>query len=159
VHSYKKLGISLLLPFIAACIGTYYTTPAIPTWYQALQKPFFTPPNWIFGPVWTLLYLLMGLSLYLVWKTPVKKVNKQALRSAIVLFGFQLICNTLWSIVFFGLQSPELGLLVIAMLWALIFATIWKFYAFNKTASYLLVPYILWVSFASFLNLYIVVLN
>lgn len=97
---YPKLAISIFLPLAAGFIGAYFTTPSIATWYAALQKPLFSPPNWIFGPVWTVLYMLMGLSLYLVWTAG---QNKEA-KGAFALFGAQLSLNVLWSIIFFGLQ-------------------------------------------------------
>ena len=149
----KKL--TLLLFFIILCqfaglIGAIFTFPALESWYPALTKPFFNPPNIIFGPVWTLLFLLMGISIFMVWGN--KKVN-------INWFWLQLGLNILWSVIFFGLQSPILGFLVILLLWYTIFMTIKEFGKYNKIASYLLYPYIIWVSFAGILNLSIMLLN
>ena len=149
----KKL--SLLIFFIILCqfaglIGAIFTYPAIDSWYLTLNKPFFSPPNFIFGPVWTILYLLMGISIFMVWGN--KKVN-------INWFWLQLGLNIFWSIIFFGLRSPTLGFLVILLLWYTIFRTIKEFDKYNKTASYLLYPYIIWVSFASLLNFSIMILN
>ena len=151
----KKLVISLSLPFLAGFIGSYFTAPAIPTWYAGLRKPFFNPPNWIFGPVWTLLYLLMGISFYLIYKS--KKTNYTNL-SYCYFFG-QLVLNSLWSIAFFGLRNIGLALIVIFLLSILIFITIMLFEKINKTASYLLMPYFLWVLFATILNFSIFILN
>lgn len=147
--------ISLLLFFIILCqfagiIGSIFTIPALESWYPALTKPFFNPPSFIFGPVWTILYLLMGVSLYMVWGN--KKIN-------INWFWLQLGLNMLWSVIFFGLQSPFLGFLVILLLWYTIFRTIKEFGKYNKFASYLLFPYIIWVSFAAILNFTIMILN
>ena len=140
---------------MAGIIGSVFTFPAIPTWYATLNKPFFSPPNWIFGPVWTALFTLMGIALYLVWQKKTKFKKAAALR----IFTIQLILNTLWSILFFGLQSPALAFIEILFLWAFIALSIKAFYKVSKAAGYLLVPYILWISFATLLNLAIVMLN
>lgn len=148
-----------LLIFVGFClsagaIGSIFTTSAIPAWYATLVKPTFSPPNWIFAPVWTTLYILMGISAYLVW---VKK-NKNS-KSALNLFWIQLVANIAWSYLFFGLQNPLLGLLWIILLWCLIISVIYKFSKIDKWAAYLLYPYIAWVSFAMFLNSNIWFLN
>ena len=150
-----KLVASIIIPFVAAGIGNLSTIPNIPTWYATLEKPFFSPPNWVFGPVWTLLYLLMSLSLYLLWTQPSKKDKTKAF----IVFGTQLVLNTLWSIVFFGLHSPIGGMIVILGLLAAIIITMRYFWRFSKTATYLLVPYLLWVSFATILNTAVAFLN
>jgi translocator protein len=146
---------SIILCFSVAALGGIATYSSIPTWYAFLNKPIFSPPNWVFGPVWTILYFLMGISLYIVWdkKSKIKK-NK-----AIRIFILQLTLNLLWSVVFFGLHQPLLAFIVIVALWISIFMTIKYFYKISKMSSYLLVPYILWVSFASILNFAIVALN
>lgn len=148
-----KLILSLGLCLGTGIAGSIFTVSAIPTWYQSLNKPVFSPPNWIFAPVWTVLYIIMGVSLYLVLS------NKGKNKYAIGIFTVQLILNILWSILFFGLQNPGLALAEILVLWAAIFLTIKSFYPISKTAAYLLLPYLLWVSFASILNLMIVLLN
>lgn len=150
-----KLIISITICLMAGVIGSIFTTPAIPGWYATLQKPSFTPPNWVFGPVWTTLFVMMGISLFLVWRQPFNKATK----SAIIVFGIQLFFNILWSIFFFGLKSPFLAFVDILFLWMAILLTIIKFYKISAIASLLLIPYLLWVSFASILNLAIVVLN
>ena len=142
--------------FLAAAIGSAFTTGAISTWYATLNKPFFSPPNWVFGPVWTLLYLLMGFSLYLVWVT---KTEKKAKRLGITFFFIQLALNSLWSILFFGLKSPSVAFVGIILLWLAIFMTIKNFLQISKVAGWLLSPYIAWVSFALILNLSIIILN
>jgi benzodiazapine receptor len=153
--NFKYLIVCLLLPFLAGYLGSAATYPSIPTWYQTLSKPSFNPPNWLFGPVWTLLYFLMGISLYLIVRNGVNQKNKKA----VYIFVLQLVLNTLWSIVFFGLHAPLLALIVIIALWYFILKCIILFYPLNKKAAYLLIPYILWVSFASLLNLFIFLLN
>jgi len=151
-----KLIISIGLCFIVAFIGSAVTLPSIPTWYAQLNKPFFNPPNFIFGPVWTVLYLLMGISLYLVWNKGWKNKNTN---KAIRVFLVQLALNFSWSFVFFGLHLPFLAFLTIIALWIIIFYTITLFKKISKLASELLIPYLLWVSFALILNLFIVILN
>lgn len=151
-----KLILSLTACFLAAGIGSIFTISAIPTWYASLQKPGFAPPNWVFAPVWTLLYLLMGISLYIVWE---KGFKAKGVRKAIGVFSFQLLLNALWSIAFFGLKSPLTGFLIIALLWASILATILAFYKIDKRAGMLLIPYIAWASIATALNYAIVLLN
>lgn len=136
--------------------ATPFTLSTISTWYQTLQKPPFSPPNWIFGPVWTILYFLMGVAAYLVW---IKGLEKRAVKTALSIFIAQLVFNFFWSILFFGLHSPLLALIDILILWILILITIIKFHKISKIASYLLIPYILWVTFATILNLSIVLLN
>jgi benzodiazapine receptor len=150
----KKLIYSLIICLAAGAIGSLFTSSSIPTWYAALNKPFFNPPNWLFGPVWTLLYVLMGISLYLVWSRGFKK-NKDA----ITWFFVQLILNTLWSILFFGLKSPLSAFIEIILLWIAILVTLIKFHKISKNSAYLLIPYLAWVSFAAVLNFSIFYLN
>ncbi len=147
-----KLILSIVVCQLAGIIGSIFTIKSVSTWYLTLNKPFFNPPNWLFGPIWISLYFLMGIALFLVLQ---KKDNKKAL----ILFGTQLFLNAFWSIVFFGLKSPLFGLIVIFVLWALILLTIIKFFKVSKPAAWLLIPYIVWVSFASVLNLYLWILN
>lgn len=142
--------------FLAGAIGSFFTSPSIPGWYQNINKPFFNPPNWIFGPVWSVLFLMMGISLYLIWK---KEAAKKEKRIAILIFAAQLLFNAFWSIAFFGLKSPFLGLIVIFILLLLIAVNIFKFCKISKEAGILLVPYIIWVMFASILNFAIWKLN
>ncbi len=152
----KLLILSIFLSQLAGFIGAFATTPAIPGWYAELAKPSFNPPGWIFGPVWTTLYTLMGISLYLVWSKGFKTKN---IKPAVQLFMVHLVFNSLWSISFFGLENPALALLIIIILWTMIAYLIKLFWKINKKASYLLIPYIMWVSFASVLNYSIWVLN
>ena len=151
-----KLVISIVACQCAGLIGSVFTTPAIPTWYATLQKPFFNPPNWLFAPAWVTLYLLMGIAAFLVWR---KGLEQKEVKSALVIFLVQLVLNALWSVVFFGLKSPLYGMVVIVALWVVILLTILRFFKLSTAAGALLLPYILWVSFASVLNIAIWVLN
>ncbi|MDH4217973.1 MAG: tryptophan-rich sensory protein [Candidatus Aminicenantes bacterium] len=153
--NFLKLIVSLIICQLAGFVGSLFTTPAIPEWYASLQKPSFTPPNWLFSPVWISLFLLMGVSLYLLWQTASKKEAKLAL----VLFSIQLILNVLWSAIFFGLKSPMVAFIEILVLWAAIFLTMTKSLKVTKAAGYLLLPYIIWVSFAAVLNFFLWKLN
>lgn len=144
-----KLIVSIIISQLAGLIGATFTSRAIPTWYATLNKPTFNPPNWLFGPVWTALYLLMGISLFLVWQ---KGLYYNGVKIALIVFGIQLILNILWSILFFGLKSPLAAFIEIIILWLLILVTILTFYKISRAAAILLLPYILWVSFASILN-------
>jgi tryptophan-rich sensory protein len=152
----KKFIISLLVCLAAGFLGSIFTTPSIPTWYASLAKPSFNPPNWLFAPVWTILFILMGISAFLVWQ---KGLKKKGVKKALGFFLAQLIFNVLWSFLFFKFHSPFLALLDIIFLWFLILLTIFKFFKINNTAGLLLIPYLLWVSFASILNYAIYRLN
>ena len=151
-----KFIVSVIGCELAGFLGTPFTISAIPSWYATLNKPFFAPPNWIFGPVWTLLYFLMGVSFYLIWK---QGWQEKKIKTAGLYFLAQLGFNFIWSPIFFGLRAPLLALFVIIAMWALIVMTMKKFYPLSKLAFYLLIPYLLWVSFATLLNTAIVVLN
>jgi len=146
----------IVISFIPGIIGSLFTSPNIQIWYATLNKPTYNPPNWVFGPVWTLLYLSMGIAAYLVWET--RKENK-AVNAALILFLAQLFINGLWSFTFFGQHNILQALVQIVLLWFLILGTIIKFYQINSLAGLLLAPYILWVSFATFLNYSIWALN
>jgi len=140
--------------FIAICLGAgalgiIYTAPSIPTWYAALNKPGFNPPNYLFGPVWTLLYIMMGIAAYLVWR---QGFENQEVRAALTIFAVQLILNAVWTPLFFGLHWLLAAFIEIVILWLLILWTIVKFYRISSIAGLLLIPYILWVTFASLLN-------
>ncbi len=157
----KLKDIIKLLVSIAACqcaglIGSVFTMPAIPTWYATLQKPSFTPPNWLFTPAWGTLYLLMGISAFLIWR---RGLADKPVKIALMVFAIQLILNTLWSVAFFGFESPLSGVIVIIVLWLAILLTILRFSKISSVAAILLLPYLLWVSFASVLNISIWVLN
>jgi benzodiazapine receptor len=151
-----KLFAAIVVCQLAGVAGSFFTFPSVGTWYAGLVKPSFSPPNWVFGPVWIALYALMGVALYIVWQ---KGPRKKEVRTALAVFGVQLLLNSLWSVVFFGLHLPSVAFFEIVMLWASIAATIFLFYGISRNAAYLLVPYFVWVSFASLLNFSIWMLN
>jgi len=151
-----KLIFSILVCQFAGFIGSFFTFPSIPTWYKNLKKPSFAPPNWVFAPVWVTLYTLMGISLFIVLRADLGNLSVQL---ALLIFGIQLALNVLWSFVFFRLRSLLGGLVTIAVLWIAIFLTILSFLNISLLAGLLLVPYIIWSSFAAFLNYSILVLN
>ena len=151
-----KLLTSIIVCQLAGLIGSIATTPAIPTWYAALIKPTLAPPNWVFAPVWTTLFLLMGISAFFVWR---RRLNAPGVKLALGIFAVQLVINILWSFAFFGLRSPLAGLFVIAVLWAAILVTVIAFFRISRAGGALLIPYLLWVSFAALLNALILVLN
>jgi benzodiazapine receptor len=151
-----KLIAAVLICNLAGFAGSVFTTPSIPTWYASLNKPAFTPPNWVFAPAWTTLFVLMGIGLYLVWD----RTNFSGKgRTALYVFGFQLFLNVMWSVLFFGLQSPFYAFVEIIALWIAILFTIMKFREIDGKAGYVLVPYIAWVTFAALLNLSVWLLN
>ncbi len=148
------LGIILCLAI--GFLSSRITSEAIPIWYNGLNKPFFSPPNWLFAPVWSVLYLLMGIAIGRVWYYGRRhRWGKTALYHFIA----QLIFNGLWSLIFFGLRNPLLALIVIIILWILIERTIYWFRVVDKKSAYMLYPYLIWVSFASLLNASILYLN
>lgn len=151
-----KSVVCILLCLFAGGIGSTFTIPAIPEWYAALNKPSFSPPNGVFAPVWTILYIMMGLGAALVWK---KGLQNPKVRAALVIFLIQLVLNMLWSVLFFGLRSPLYGLVDILFLWGMILVTIAQFSKVSVPAALLLIPYVLWVTFATGLNLGIFLLN
>jgi benzodiazapine receptor len=157
--SFKKIGqlvIAIVTCELAGVIGSLFTFNAIPNWYSTLQKPTLNPPGWLFGPTWTLLYALMGISAYMVYQRGWKR---QDVKIALGFFGFQLFLNTIWSIIFFGQHMIGLALLDIIFLWIAILATIIKFTKISKPAAWLLLPYLAWVTFAAYLNAAIFSLN
>ena len=154
--NYKRLIISLALPQLAGVVGSVFTVSAIPTWYEGLAKPALNPPSWVFGPAWTTLYLLMGIAAFLVWRMGWERKD---VRAALGIFGVQLFLNAIWSIIFFGLKNPGWAFVEIIFLWLAIVATIIAFSKISRLAVWLLVPYILWVSFAGYLNYSIWTLN
>ena len=145
-----QLFISITAVFVAAAIGSMFTNRSVTNWYAGLRKPRFTPPNWLFGPVWTILYILMAISVYLVWQ---QGLGTEGILFAFILFWIQLVFNALWSVVFFGIRSITGGVTVILILWMLIVATIVTTLLVNLWAGILLIPYLIWVSLASYLNI------
>jgi benzodiazapine receptor len=153
---HANLLVSLIVCFSAALLGSFATTPQIATWYAALNKPVFNPPNWIFAPVWTLLFAMMAVAAWLIWE---KGLAKKGVKPALLVFLEQLAVNVLWSFLFFAWHNVWGAYVCIIVLWGLILITIIRFAKIDRIAAWLLVPYILWVSFASFLNLAVALLN
>jgi len=143
-----KLVLSLLLPLLVGAVAGLFTSQAVPTWYASLNKPSFSPPNWVFGPVWTTLYILLGISFFLIWKD-----NSSGKRNfAIIIFAIQMLLNFAWSFLFFYFNMIGIALIEIILLWISIALMIYHFYKIKPVAAYLNIPYLLWVSFASILN-------
>ena len=157
LNNILKLIIAIVICEVVGIGGAFFTSPAASSsWYYSLEKPFLQPPSWIFSPVWIMLYALMGIAAFLVWQ---KGFERKDVRLALGVFGVQLFLNAIWSIIFFGLHSPGWALVDIIALWLAIVWTIVVFYKISKPAVYLLIPYILWVSFAAHLNYSIWLLN
>ncbi|RDY59449.1 TspO/MBR family protein [Flagellimonas nanhaiensis] len=150
------IAICIVICLLIGFLSSFATQSSVNDWYVALNKPSFNPPNEIFAPVWSVLYILMGVSAGIVWS---KGFHHVWVKTALYHFGFQLLLNALWSIVFFGLKNPFLALLVIIGLLSLIMLTIRWFKVVSKLAAYLLIPYLLWVCFAALLNYKIWELN
>ena len=147
---------SLAITFGIAFVGSYFTAGSVDTWYNTLNKPALNPPSWIFGPVWTLLYALMAIA---AWRVYERRNSYVPARSLLGVYAIHLVVNALWSFAFFGQQSPEWALAVIAVLWLMIVYLAFNFYRADRVAGWMLAPYLAWVSFASYLNLSIVLLN
>lgn len=143
-----KFAVSLILPLALGAIAGMFTSQAIPAWYASLNKPSFSPPNWIFGPVWTALYILLGISFFLIWKQDAGKLRN----AAIIIYLLQLLLNFGWSFIFFYFNMIGFALIEIIALWLSIIVMIIMFYRINPMAAYINIPYLLWVTFASILN-------
>jgi benzodiazapine receptor len=141
---------------LAGVLGGLATASAIPTWYATLAKPAWTPPNWVFGPVWTLLYALMGIAAARVW---IRHRRTSAGKRSLALFGAQLAMNAAWPVLFFGLRAPGAALVAIVVLWAVIGTLILRWWPLEQAAAFLLIPYLAWVTFATALNAAILHLN
>ncbi len=151
-----KIVIAVVICLVVGSLSGVATSSAIAGWYATLNKPSFNPPNWVFGPAWTLLYILMGIAAGLVWSAG---WDRKEVKAALTIFGIQLLLNGLWSIIFFSLESPLWALVEIVVLLLFIILTIIRFKPINSTAAYLLIPYLLWVSFATVLTGSILYLN
>jgi len=165
INNTFKLIVAIVVSELAGIIDSVFTTPSITGWYAGIVKPALNPPAWVFGPVWTTLFLMMGISAWLVWREldsgseAGMTEKKKRVNIALSIFLGQLVLNTLWSVIFFGLHSQGGALIEIVFLWFAILATIIAFAKISKLAAWLLVPYILWMSFAVYLNYAIWVLN
>lgn len=153
-----KFFMAILICNFAGILGSLFNSISIQEWYGSLNFPSFAPPNWVFGPVWTILFIMMGIALYLVWNSH-KWFGKKEKRNALWFFGVQLVLNVLWSGLFFGIRCPGCALFEIIILWLFIGLTIIKFYKISKPSAYLLIPYWVWVTFATVLNFAFVILN
>jgi tryptophan-rich sensory protein len=151
-----RIGVAVAVCLLVGALSGFATQSSVDTWYSTLNKPSFNPPNWIFAPVWTVLYILMGVAAGMVWGYG---YYHKRVKTALYFFGFQLLLNASWSIVFFGLQLPLPALVILLILLILIVMTIRRFYIVNRTTAYLMIPYLLWVLFAGILNFKIVQLN
>lgn len=151
-----KLIISLIIPLAVGAVSAVFTMRSVQTWYPILNKPFFNPPNWIFAPVWTVLYIMMGIAFYIIWKKPWQGNEK---RTAITVYFIQLLLNFAWSAIFFYFHRKGWALAEISVLWIMIVITIRVFGKISRTAAWLLIPYIIWVSFACLLTYAIWQLN
>jgi benzodiazapine receptor len=156
LRSAALAGACILVPLVSGAFIGFVTMASVRDWYTTLNKPWFTPPSFVFGPVWTVLYILMGISLYLVL---VQGWENRTVKTGVTFFAAQLGANLLWSLLFFGMHSPWAGLVDILVLIALIVSTIIVFYKISKTAALLLVPYLAWVCIATALNAGVVILN
>jgi tryptophan-rich sensory protein len=152
---YLTLIVCVLLPLIIGSLSGLANAGSLNDWYVQLKKPSFNPPGYLFGPVWTVLYLAMGISLYLIWKSPAGELRNYAL----IVFGVQMALNFAWSFIFFYFRKPGWALIDIVVLWVFILVMILIFYRINKTSALIQIPYLLWVSFASVLNAAIWTLN
>ena len=152
----NRLILSILLCQLIGNLGTFATINAIPAWYATLNRPPLSPPNWVFGPVWGTLFTLMGIALFLIWDNG---IDKPANKKAIWIFVAQIVLNALWTFIFFACKIPWMAFIEIVFLWIFIVWTIKAFYKVSKPAGWLLIPYILWVSFAAYLNLAFAILN
>lgn len=155
MNNLKKISWGKLIASIAICegvgiLGSIFTASSVSTWYRTLEKPYLSPPSWVFAPVWTLLFFAMGIALYLVWTD--KKAKRKEKVERIIIFSAQLLMNLYWSVLFFGLRNPGAAFVQIVILWFSILATIIAFHSISKKAAYLLIPYLLWVGFATYLN-------
>ena len=154
-NDFFKLIASILLPLTIGAVAGIFTSKAVPVWYATLNRPSFNPPNWLFGPVWTTLYILMGISLFLIWKQAKSKERNLA----ILIFLIQLVLNFAWSFIFFYFNRIGLALAEIILLWISIVVMLIQFYKIKPVAVYINIPYVLWVSFASILNASYFLLN
>lgn len=151
-----KLIISILIPVLVGVTAGLFTSTGVDGWYAVANKPSFNPPNWIFAPMWTTLYILMGIALYIVWKRPANEPHR---KMALIFFSIQLALNFAWSFIFFYAQQTGWAFVEIIIMWLMILTTIITFRKISATAAWLLVPYICWVSFAALLNYSIWQLN
>ena len=150
MNKITRIAVAVIVCLTVGYSSSTVTKSGVETWYPTIIKPVFNPPNWVFMPVWTLLFVLMGIAAGLTWDK-IKEQNAEV-KKALGFFLIQLALNAIWSYLFFGLKNPMLALIEIALLWLMIYETYLKFIKINKTAGYLLIPYMAWVGFAAILN-------
>lgn len=155
MKAYLKLILSIVICQLVGFVGSLFTSTSVSTWYSALQKPSFTPPDYVFAPVWIILYLLMGIAAFLIWK----EIESKEVKGALLFFLIHLAVNLLWTVIFFGLRSINGGFMVIIILWLMIMALMIIFRKISPWSAILLFPYFLWVTFAAILNAGIMILN
>lgn len=151
-----QIVLFIFLCQLAGAVGAWTTATGASAWYQSLEKPAFTPPDWLFSPVWITLYTLMGVAAYLVWR---RRWERYQVKSALGLFILQLLLNAAWTPVFFGAEAIRAAAVVIVLLWCVLLVTVWRFFTVSIAAGLLLVPYLLWVTYAAVLNIALWVLN
>lgn len=156
IREIPKWIVSIIIVYIAGAIGTLFTLKEITTWYVYLAKPGWAPPNWVVGPIWSTLYILIGTALFLIWR---KGLGRKDVQMALVVFAVQLIINVAWSLVFFGSHSIFGGLVMVILLWIAILINIFVFYRISKPAGLLLIPYLVWVTIAAYLQYNLFILN
>lgn len=156
MNNTRKLITAIAICELTGILGSVFTASSVSTWYTTLIRPAFAPPNWIFGPVWTTLFALMGFAAFLVWRAG---LHRRDVRIALAIGVAQLVLNFLWSVIFFGLRNPGAAFVEIIILWLAILATMIAFARVSRAAAWLLVPYIVWVSFAAYLNYSIWIAN
>ena len=151
-----RILLSILICLLIGFLSGQYSSASVETWYITLDKPAFNPPDWVFAPVWTILYILMGIAGGMIWNTG---IELEGVRKALLLFIIQLLLNAIWAVIFFGMQNPPLALVEILFLFLAIYLCTKEFSSLNKQAGWLMIPYLLWVGYATILNLSIVILN
>jgi len=148
--NWTKIVIAVVVCLAVGYFSSISTRSSVQVWFPTIQKPFFNPPAWVFAPVWTILYIMMGIAFGVIWSKHQK--NNSDTKNALLIFGFQLLLNALWSLLFFGLKNPLLAFIEIILLWLVIYETIKSFNKIDSLAGKLLYPYLAWVSFATLLN-------
>lgn len=157
MSKYVKIIIVVIVCLLVGYLSSFVTKEGVITWYPTLKKPFFNPPNWIFAPVWSVLYVCIGIAGGLVWRE--LDTDKELVKKALFFFVAQLLLNAMWSYLFFGLHNILLALIEIILLWLIIYETYLLFKKINKTAAFLFIPYLVWVAFATILTISIYILN
>lgn len=157
MSKYLRIIYCVAICLVVGYLSSITTQSSINTWYPTLIKPIFNPPNWLFAPVWTLLFIMMGIAAGMIWKH--LESQRELVKKALLFFTVQLLLNALWSYLFFGLNNVLLALIEVILLWLVIYETFHIFKKIDKKAAYLFIPYLIWVAFAAVLNGSIYYLN